>query len=401
MWRSEDEALLARLEEDDVLARLWKLEAGVDAPPLGPRASGLIHHLRNQPGGKAALERSSHEPELTSLRDGLRPASLRGADPTWLHHLAVYEGRLAATLDPSSPKAVSARLRSLAAWLALTEEERYLAAIGRAQLEDEGVEIALDRWRTSLRALGQQAKRGARELDGAGRQALRALQRVGEVADRAGVAATLRERVEREAARLLHEAIEEALAVVGVELAEAMARDAVATEGARLSGRLVDIGTWADREEEVERFAIDALTPLAWNVYQREAGFEGLRALVGPIAPLVDSLATRIEADPTKVAYAGPTAQMYVFRSEMAVIGSEKRAAAERAVQVCGSHRNGRLILARQLCLEVEASLERGFLAGLEKAALAAKLDRAESLYPATKRLGPLRERVERLRAWG
>jgi hypothetical protein len=91
---------------------------------------------------------------------------------------------------------------------------------------------------------------------------------------------------------------------------------------------------------------------------------------------------------------------MFVFRSEMATVAADQRQHAERAVRLCPTHRNGRLILARTLAREVQAGLDRGFVAALERAELKAKLERARELYPRTKGLDELQARVDKLAWW-
>src|SRR5262245_33080267 len=93
MWRTEDQALLERLEDQRALAALWRAESR-EAPPLHARAAGMIALLRARPQGSAALAALAAG-DVEPLSAMLRPASFAGFGPPLLHHLAVYNARLA------------------------------------------------------------------------------------------------------------------------------------------------------------------------------------------------------------------------------------------------------------------------------------------------------------------
>jgi hypothetical protein len=201
---------------------------------------------------------------------------------------------------------------------------------------------------------------------------------------------------ERERAR----AIDEALAPIGVALTEAMALGRAEHMGPELMRRVAAVWHWADCDEHVERYAVEQVTPIAWNLYQEEGGWHQLRQLLAPLEPLVDQLAVRIQRDPSRIAYAAPCAQMFVFRAELAASGEEQRRLAETAVAVCPSHSNGRLVLAGILCHEVRACLDRGFVLAAQRGELRATVERAAELYPASKSVDELRQRIEALQGW-
>jgi hypothetical protein len=117
--------------------------------------------------------------------------------------------------------------------------------------------------------------------------------------------------------------------------------------------------------------------------------------LIEPIWPLVDSLTRRIEADPTKVAYAARCAQMLVFKADVVRTEAETTAIAERALRICPSHRNTRLTLAHSLC-EQALRLLPGARAPTHQSCASAEamIQRAESLYPSTTRLPEAQKRL-------
>ena len=390
-WRPADDALLARLEDERLLERLWTFESG-GAPALPPRASGMLGAFR--------AWREGVPDDLAALGAALRPRPLRDAPPAFLHHLAVYEERLADALRGDPSRWVDRRTAALAAWLALAQEGDYLRRIGEVQFPEGGEDVARSVWRRPLRVLGEAARRDAPSLGTRGQWAMRGLAHVGQACEAAGCAAGLRAEVEAAAERLRTEAVEAALAPVSDAIADATARGVAEQEGPKIAHELASIWRWTDLDEHVERFAVDELTPMAWNVYQREPGYDNLRAIVTPLEPLVDSLAERLARDPMRIAYAAPVAQIYVFRAEMATLLGAQRSHAERAVAICPTHRNGRLILARTLAYEVRGSLDRGMLATMDKDALKKKIERARELYPRTKGLDELERRVDELGWW-
>ena len=92
--------------------------------------------------------------------------------------------------------------------------------------------------------------------------------------------------------------------------------------------------------------------------------------------------------------------RMFVFRAEMATHLNIRTTHAERAVAICPTHRNGRLILARSLAHEVRDRLDRGFGAAMDKDELKKKLERARELHPSTQGLDELESRVDALGWW-
>jgi hypothetical protein len=406
VWQADSEALLGRLEDELTMERLWREEVGVGPPPH-PRASGMIRLLRASPGSTAVIDAVLEAlalgaaPDLAALRALTRPASLRGADPRLLHHLAVYHGRVADAWRARAPAASGElELRALAAWLALREERSYLGGLGRAVLGqaagDEAVRAAIDPavW-APLERLGTRALRGARRLSSASSAAFELLGRVTSACVLGGCSVGLQKQVEARAERLRAAAVEEALGPVGEALTEATAAGRLAERGPALMQHVALVWRWSAGDEHVERFAVDRAMPIAWELYRDDAGWQRLRLLLAPIEPLVDRLAGRVEHDRARLAYAAPVAQMMVFRAELAPSLDEQRRHAERAVALCPSHRNGRLVLAALLVQQASERLARGIVLPDERARLRAELDRAAALYARTTGLDELYARLD------
>ncbi len=400
MWRAEDEALLERLEDEEILGALWRSEAP-GAPPLHPRAAGMIQLLRRLPAGAVAIAamQGGDSGPLCAL---VRPPSMAGLPGPLLHQLAVYNARVAAATAGGSDEE-HARLTSVAAWVALVEEREYLEGFARAVVgeSEEEVERALAAAALApLDELGATALAAARELRPEARVGLRVLAHIGDACRIGGASTELRARLDRHAERLRSRVIEAALAPITEALSDATARGRAEVEGAEIMERVAAIWRWADGDEHVERFAVDAVTPIAWNVYHEPNSDGAMRRLIGPLEPLVDRLAWRIEADGTRVAYAAPCAQMYVFRSEVGASPDDRRRWAERSLAICPSHRNGRVTLASLLLQEVRDRLDRSamFMQGSDFYDLERKLSRAEELYPRSRGLDELKARVSEAR---
>jgi|GEM_PF-5217394 len=106
-FRPEDEALLARLEEEALYARLFRAHAGPGAPEAPRRAAGLLHDLRAVPGAPEALATAGlpaapgGEPSevpieaLDRLTSLMAAPSFAGYSPSLLHHLGLHFARVA------------------------------------------------------------------------------------------------------------------------------------------------------------------------------------------------------------------------------------------------------------------------------------------------------------------
>lgn len=440
-WRIEDQDLLQRLEDEAVVEALFDALVPSEPPPavaepaprdrsllagrLHPRAAGLVAELRRLPEGAAVVAAFMAEGDLAPLSrviGGLAEEThprvdverqherfvrtLTEGSPELLHHLALFHAEVAIALEQSDPDAAATFWsHSLAAWLALSEERTYLAHLSEAVLGDaarkgRAAEV-LPPERAPLELVGEMARRAeasARELGPAGRAALLALARTDEAARVAGAPPEMARRVGAEAERRRNAAIEAALAVIDEGLDEANARGELGSSGRALLLRAVPVWSWTSRDVAVEQFIVDRVDEIGWELYRARA-WDELRLLLAPFRPMFDSLAERIERDPSQLAYAAVCAQMFVFQAEVAPYIPQRRELAERAVEICPTHRNGRHILASVLCEEaIEAT--RGmvlFAKRHEVGHVRWMIERAEALSPHASELPEAKRMLERV----
>ena len=413
MWRPEDEALLGRLEDEAVLERLFRHHVGTLAKHHlpHPRAAGLVAAARTLAGGDVAV-RAALDGDVTKLARLIEAAPMRDRPPSMLHHVALYFGRVASTLEGVAPDAAAnAWMRSLAAWLALGEERTYLARLEDAILGDAsrekdrakekaGVLIPPERVPLELVSeLGKRAEGSARDLGAAGRAALLALAWVGEAARIAGVSAEATRRAQQAAERNRNAALDAALAVIGEALDEANVRGELTTSGHPILLRALHVWAWSGNDEAVEQFVIDRLATVGWELYRARA-WDALRHAFDPFRPLIDHLARRIEHDPSKIAFAAPCAQMLVFLTDVEQAPSRKLEIAERAVRICPTHRNGRLNLASLLVDQALVSMRQMVLFARkeELERVERLLQRAEALYPQSTELPEAKAMLDRVK---
>jgi hypothetical protein len=403
MWRGDDEALLARLEDERLLERLWRFHVGEQTavPPPHPRASGLLAVLRRLPGGRDAADAALFQNDFRALGAMLEPASLAAFPPELCHHLAIYYARVADAVEPHSPDTGSvARTRSLGAWLALAEEGKYLStlaleiaggAIPSADLGRVVDDVAL----SEIDELGRRADEGAVTQSYVGRAALRALARIGEAGRLAGASGPLLERARRRAQIRRATALDAALAPIGEALDDASAQNVVLARAGEILGRAIPIWQWAEYDEAVEIFVVERVTDIAWEHYGASR-WDALRMLLAPFAPMVDSLEARIHTDASRFAYAAPCAQMLVFRSELESTLPRQIEVAERVLLLHPTHRNGRLVMASYLCDSATRALDKSsvFVRASDLSLAEAQIERAEKLYPASKKIEPAKQKL-------
>lgn len=413
-WRAEDEALLERLEDEALLERMFVHHAGVVATrPEGrahrphARAAGLVAAVRKVAGGEEVV-RAARAGDVVALVRFVEAPPLSARPPELLHHLALYHAAVARALEGVAPDAAAnAWMRSLAAWIALSDERAYLAALTTAILgadaKKDGGTIAIPPERVPLEViadLGKRAETTARELGPEGRAALLALSWIDEASRLAGASEPAVRRAHAEAERRRNAAVEAALSPVNEAFEDGKARGVLGTEARSILVRALDVWAWSAHDEAVEHFCVDRLGTAGWELY-RARRWDALRALLDPFRPMIDHLAARIERDPTKIAYAAACAEMYVFLSDVDQAFARKLDYAERAVRICPSHRNGRLTLATLLC-EQAMAIMRGSMSVISRRTdverVEALLARAEKLYPQTTELGEARAMLERVR---
>lgn len=398
-WRDEDEALLARLTDEIVFERLFRAQAGPDAP-IPRRAAGLIAAIRRTNGGAEVVEQAYKgrlEPLIERLAPGMRPEE----SSELLHHLAIFHARVA----QARGGATEALVRSMTAWLALGRDEGYLRELGEAVTGGALPKAELDRalegaplW--AIEELGERARKGARDQTAEARAALAALARVEEACRLGRAPDSLARAASRKAEAIRAQAAEDALAPILEAIGEAISHgEPTGDECGRLFSRVAAVWRWSGEDEAVEQFAVEQAGPLGWNHY-RASRWTELAQLVDPIEPLVDSLGRRIVSDPTRIAYAGPCAQILVFRAELPRYGVDERMKiTEWAVEICPTHRNSRSVLANALCdkaLTLLPSARAPGHADYERAA--ALIKRAEKVFPAALRLEEAQKRLEQAR---
>lgn len=422
MWRPEDEALLGRLEDELVLERLFHHHVGTLAGRTlpHPRAAGLIAAARQVTHGSTAVQ-AAVEGDVSKLARLVEAAPMKGRPPEMLHHVALYFGRVASVLEGVAPDAAAnAWMRALAAWLALGEERTYLAGLEeaivsaearreRAQgprgtagagLREKAALISPEKVPLEIVAdLGKRAEATARDLAPPGRAALLALAWVGEAARIAGASADTTKRALLAAERNRNAALDAALAVVGEALDEANARGELTTNGRPILQRALQVWAWSGQDEAVEHFVVDRLATVGWELY-RARSWDALRATFDPFRGMIDNLARRVEEDPSRIAFAAPCAQMFVFLTDIETSAPRKLELAERAVRLCPTHRNGRLNLASLLCDQAIAAMRAMVLFARREEVdrIEALLARAESLYPQSTELPEAKAMLERVK---
>lgn len=405
-WREIDDALLAELEEEGAIEALWLRMAPPSARGLPARSSSLGRALRRVPGGDAAIA-AAIDGNIAPLSSLVLREELSSQPPELVHGLAVFFDRLARAYFSTGDREafLTTYARAIACFLRLKEEKAYVIALARRivgpSLSASDAELlALSTMTASLAELGECALLGARTLEPRAEMALHALARVEDAGRKAGLERTRVTGVARRAESMRARAIDEALSPVLAALEEAKARAEEGTRGHELFEKVMRVWEWSGREEHVERFAVDEVTSLAWNVY-REAKWDALRSLLTPCLPLFDSLAERILRDPRRhVAYAAKCAQVFVFRSECETDRAREHAFAEHALRLCPTHRNARLVMAHLLCNAAVARL--GVATMFPRASdieLAAReITRAEELFPQSRKLPEARARLDEVR---
>ena len=400
--------MLARLEDEVVMERLFRHHVGVIAQQTQPhpRAAGLVAGVRELEGGAAAVT-SALEGDVSKLARLIEARPMRDRPPALLHHVALYFGKVARSLESVAPDAAAnAWMRALAAWLALGDERAYLASLERAILEGgkkgsaaRAARLPPERAPSELVAeLGRRAASAARDLAPAGRAALLALSWTCEAARIAGASGAATQRAHDAAERHRNAALDAALAGIGEGLDEAHVQGQLATAGRAILLRALEVWTWSAQDEAVEQFVVDRLSTVGWELYRGRA-WDALRTTFEPFRPLIERFASRIENDPTKIAFAAPCAQMFVFLTDIEAVFARKLELAERAVRLCPSHRNGRLNLASLLCDQATNQMSQMvlFVSRAELTRVEKLLERAESLYPQSTELPSAKATLARM----
>ncbi|WP_394822156.1 hypothetical protein [Pendulispora albinea] len=409
-WRVEDEALLARLEDERLLGRLWAVStpwAGRGAEPPHPRAAGMIALIARTDSGRAARARAE-QGDLGPLVDVVERAPLTDLAPELLHHIALYLTRVADAMCEQSPEdACDVRVRALGAWLALSRPPRtYLMELAQAVVGTELPSAEIDRAAAdvaleAIDALGREAEEGTRARTNRARSAWCTLVRVPEACRAAGMGGSddLAKRAAARAESKRSHALESALAPIAEAMADAGARGTLSADALRILHPATTLWAWAEYDEAVERFVVDQVSDAAWELY-RDSRWDDLRALMAPLDPLVDSLCKRILEHREPMGYLAACAHMLVFRAETATTLGEQIAHAERALVICPSHRNAQIVLCSYLCRSAMDKMGRTtfFVGEKTLAEVESTLARAETMNPASKSLEEAKRRLAEFR---
>jgi hypothetical protein len=402
-WRATDEALLQRLEDELLAERLFALIVGDRGDPsvaarLPPLAGGILAEVRKLPGGADAVQ-GALAGDIVGLAKFIDRVPLPRMSPELLHHLALFHGRAAAALEKTAPQLASnSWVWALASWLALAEERTYLARLEEAVLGKAGAKNTIPPERVPLELvadLGRRAEAAARDLAPAGTAALVALAKASESAHIAGIGPEAVRALRVEASRRRNAAIESALSSIADALDEANVQGAITTTGRTVIVRAVAVWTWTGHDEAVEHFVVGQLDRIGWELY-RARDWNALRYTLDPFKPMIENLAGRVEKDPSQLAYAAGCAQMYVFMVDTEPNPAVKLALAERAVKICPTHRNGRVVLASMLCDRAIDLLREMQLVkrNREVDRAEAMIERAEKLYPQTRELEEAKKKL-------
>ncbi len=352
VWRADDDALLRRLENEELLHAVWAdWNANSDNAAPHVRASGLIALIRESAEGERAAQYAL-DGDRTALHALIAPASLSALRPPLLHHLALF---FAAVGDaaPTTSRACDAYVRSFAAWIALGAEGTYLpglvsAVAGDSLSEAEQTEIVRGTPLARLCELAEAGRATAGDRSPTAQLALRVLARVEQAIEisgartREGVHAPITEQARQECRRLRLGILDTALEAMADSLDVAGGQSPNAEHMKLLDG-VVETWEWADRDFEVERFLVDRAMPIGWELYNARR-WDMLRRMTGILRAPVDSLVARIVDDPAMLPYAARAAQMLVFRAEMEPRLVDQILAVKKAVEICPTHRNGRLV---------------------------------------------------------
>ena len=358
MERSSRRALLERIDREIALAAALP---GIAAPRRA-RASVAFE------GVDAASD--------------LRPRDLTRLADRRLHAIALVErARLAHAIEVDDEPAIEASARALIrSWAALAERTDYVEALARPALgsaADRAAQVALEVGVEHVTTILAQRARAGRDASGL----LRAL-------DEANAWPRLAER----ARRARHDAIDAVLDPIRRALDELATRRPAIEELCAAFATLRTAWQLCDRDVEVEILTVERLNDFAWDLY-RDRELDALARFLSVVAEPAASLAARIERDGSSIAWAAPCAQVLVFRAEIAPRFDTQIMLAERAVAICPSLRNARVVLGDFLLTRAERAIDRGATSPNVDDDIA----RAASLHPELKRLPVLREKLARV----
>ncbi|MBN8611307.1 MAG: hypothetical protein J0L92_12010 [Deltaproteobacteria bacterium] len=402
--RSEDHALLARLEAELALAAALE---GTGLEGLPQRASGVVERLRDN--GETAIVEDALQGHGEPLRVRLFRGPLRPLPPDLVHHLAVLaDHALEIALEGSRAERAHALPlhlaidRAMHAWL---EVGRAPEAIAKRARDAAPPGLSLARVEEVARALPVRgiervstiAREGLVERTHEGHVAALALRDLLEDLPTLALPASL----EARATGLVRSAIEELASHWLVRFRDALdtvlARDWTAPDATKLFADAAKHWEWSGEEPELERHVLTALPELAWPLYRKRSMRE-LGEMLAPIMPMAWALEARVLAARKEgqldrdLAYVAPCAQALVFWAEIPREVDAALPRIERAYALCPTLRNARIVLAHVLCDRAEHTLARREIFPTHPAR--ADIERAASVFPELSRLEALKKRV-------
>jgi hypothetical protein len=154
---------------------------------------------------------------------------------------------------------------------------------------------------------------------------------------------------------------------------------------------------WSQGDWYVALFTLERAQTTGWSIYKAKQ-WPALGALCETLRPMVNDAAERVETDPSALPYSSLVAQMLVFRAEMGSVLATRILDAERALRLCDTHRNARVILADLLAERANVTLDSTGVLGRDAALADARrdLDRADQLWAGLPRVASLRKRLDR-----
>ena len=408
-----DRALLERLEDESLLERVFRAQMGLPearrapAAPvaMAPRAAGLWVALRETVAGSEAITRA-RAGDLTAVHALLNAPMDATSPPRLLHHVALFFGSATEAAwgqGATAERAATLELRALDAWALLLTEAQYLKQLAervagttlpRAEQDAAIDAAALER----VSALGKRVGAGAEARTNDARAALETLRRIEAHRFPADAAEGAVKRLRTESTRLLRQALDGALSGLADRLAQAEADPNGLRAECAVLGDAAQLYAWSGGDWFIALFTLERAQTIGWTIYKAKQ-WPVLGELCETLRPMVDAAALRVESDPSALPYSSLVAQMLVFRAEMGTVLATRVADGERALRLCDTHRNARVILADLLAERASNTLDSTGVLGRDAAMAKARtdLDRADQLWAGLPRVASLRKRLDQM----
>ena len=328
-------------------------------------------------------------PGAGPMAERLRPCDASSLDARGLHAIAaVALARLRAAPDDAAPEELETAARaSIHTWAALAERESYVRALATRVVGRDEARAGELAARIGLEAVGARLDDAAR----AGRDVGAWLRALGAGPATAGA-------LSAETARMRMTAIDLVLEPVRRVLDELATRRPSVDELVRAFASARTAWQRLDRDVEVEALVVERLPDFAWDLYRQRAHAD-LARILAEVAEPSTSLAARIERGEPAIAWAAPCAQALVFRAELAPRFDAQVELAERALRICPSLRNARIVLGDFLLTRAERALDRRVDRTSAGTTPEEDVTRAEGLHPELKRLAIVRAKLRRVGA--